>query len=129
MIIEKSLKVKIYTGLTKCLCLLRSGFGLSSVIELPWEESRLDVGQNTTLGNSNTIEKFVQLFVIADCQLNVSGNNTGLLVITGSISSQFKDFSRQIFKNGSHINGGSSTNTFGESTSSEHSMHTTNREL
>ena len=49
------------------------------------EEYSLDVGQYTTLGNSDSGEKFVQLFVITDGQLEMSGDDSCFLVVTGSV--------------------------------------------
>ena len=39
----------------------------------------LDIGKNTTLRDSHTGEQFVQLFVISDGQLKVTGNDSCLL--------------------------------------------------
>ena len=44
------------------------------------------------------------------CELNVSWNDSLLLVISGSISSQFKNLSSKIFQNGSEVNWCSSSN-------------------
>ena len=43
------------------------------------------------------------LFVVTDSKLKVTRNNTLLLVITGSISSKFQDFSSKIFEDSSKI--------------------------
>lgn len=53
----------------------------------------MDVRKYTALGDGNVTEKLVQFFVVADGELEMTGDNTGFLVITGSISSQFKDLS------------------------------------
>merc|ERR1711875_131891 len=57
------------------------------------EEHSLDVGEYTTLGNGDTGEEFVQFFVIADGELEMSGDDSGFLVVTGSIASEFKNLS------------------------------------
>ena len=52
------------------------------------EEYCLDVGEYTTLGNGDTGEEFVQLFVIANGQLNMSWDDSCFLVVTGSVASR-----------------------------------------
>lgn len=56
-------------------------------------------------------EKLVQFLVIADGELKMTRNDTGLLVITGSVTSQLEDFGSKILKNGSEVDRGTSTNT------------------
>lgn len=46
----------------------------------------LDVGQHTTLGNGNTTEEFVQLLVVANGQLQMTRDDTRLLVVTCRIA-------------------------------------------
>ena len=57
------------------------------------EEHSLDVGEDTTLGNGNTGEEFVQFLVIADGELEVTGDDSGLLVVTGSVACKLEDLS------------------------------------
>ena len=52
------------------------------------EEHSLDVGEYTTLGNGDTGEELVQLFVITDGQLEMSGDDSCFLVVTGSVASE-----------------------------------------
>ena len=69
------------------------------------ELTLVNVGKDTTLCDGNVSQKFVQFLIVADSQLQVTGDDTGLLIITGGIASQFEDFSRQIFKDSSQIDG------------------------
>ena len=57
------------------------------------EEHSLDVGEDTTLGDGDTGEELVQLFVIADGELEVTGDDPGLLVVTGGIAGKLEDLS------------------------------------
>jgi len=77
------------------------------------QEDSLDVGEDTTLGNGHTGEQLVQLLVVADGQLEVTGDDPGLLVVPGSIASQLEDLSSQVLHDGSHVDGGTSTHTLG----------------
>jgi len=87
------------------------GGTLSRFAGLLREEVLVDVGQNTTLGDSDMSEKFVQFLIVTDCELEMTGNNTGLLVVTGGVSSQLKNLSREILEDGSKVDGSTGTNT------------------
>ena len=60
----------------------------------------MDLGQDTTLGDGDTTEELVQLFVVSDGELQVSGDDSRLLVVSGGVTGQFEDFGRQVFENG-----------------------------
>ena len=64
----------------------------------------MNVRQNTTLRNGNMTKKLVQFLVISDCELEMTGNDTRLLVITSSVTGQLEDFSSQVLKDSSEIN-------------------------
>jgi len=72
---------------TSCL------FGL---VALLGQKNSLDVGQDTSLGDGHSGEKFVQFLVITDGQLQMPGDDPGLLVVTGSISRQLQNLSSQV---------------------------------
>ena len=40
------------------------------------EKDSLNVGKNSSLGNSDSAEKFVQLLIVFNSQLEMSGNNS-----------------------------------------------------
>lgn len=65
----------------------------------------VNVGQNTTLGNCDVSEKLVQFLVIADGELQMTGNDTGLLVITGGVTGQLENFGCEILKHGCKVDG------------------------
>ena len=66
----------------------------------------VDVGEDTALGNGDVAEQLVQLLVVADGKLEMTGNDARLFVIAGSVSSQLEDFSGQVLKHGSEIDRG-----------------------
>lgn len=53
----------------------------------------MNVGKHTTLGDGDVAEKLVQFLVIADGELEMTGDDTGLLVVTCGVSSQLENFS------------------------------------
>jgi hypothetical protein len=71
----------------------------------------VNVGQNTTLGDGDVSEKLVQLLIIPNGELEMTGDDTGLLVVAGSVASQLEDFGREVLKDGSEVDGSTSTNT------------------
>ena len=84
------------------------GLGLLGLLG---QEDSLDVGEDTTLGNGDAGEQLVQLLVVADGQLEVAGDDPGLLVVPGSIASQLKDLSSQVLHDSGHVDRGASTHT------------------
>ena len=103
--------------------------GLGSFLGLFGEEDSLDVGEDSTLGNGNSSEQFVQLLVITDGELKVTGDDPGLLVVTGSVASQLEDLSSQVLHDGSHVDWGTSTDTGSIVTLAEKTVDTSNGEL
>ena len=111
--------VKYTFLLGRCVVALkRAGFDMqerSSLLlgSLLGEKDSLDVWQDTTLGNGDSRQEFVQFFVITDGQLQVTGDDSCLLVVTGSVSCQFQHFSGQVFHDSCQIDGSTSTDTLG----------------
>lgn len=66
----------------------------------------MNVGQDTTLCNCDVSEKLVQFFIVSDGELEMARNDAGLLVITGSVTSQLEDFGREVFEDSCEVDGG-----------------------
>ena len=77
------------------------------------QQDGLDVGQHAALRDGDTAHEFVQLFVVAYGQLQVTGIDSCLLVVTGGIAGQFQDLCGQILHDGGQVDGGSGTHAFG----------------
>ena len=88
----------------------------------------MDVGQNTTLGDGDVAEKLVQLLIVADGELEVTGNDTGLLVVASGVASKLEDLSSQVLKDGSEVDGSAGTDTLGVVALAEETVDTTNGE-
>ena len=69
------------------------------------QRTLVNVWQDTTLGNCDMTEELVQFFIVADGELEMARNDTGLLVVTSGVASQFEDFSREILKNCREVDG------------------------
>ena len=68
-------------------------FLLGRLVRLLGQKDGLDVGQDSTLGDGDTGKQLVQLLVVPDGQLEMTGDDPGLLVVTGSVASQLEDLS------------------------------------
>lgn len=64
---------------------------------------RLTVWKNTTLCNGDVTEELVQFLIVADSELKVTWDDTSLLVVTSSVTSELEDFSSQVLKDCSEV--------------------------
>ena len=70
------------------------------------ELTLVNVGKDTTLGDGNVAEKLVQLLVVADGELKVTRDDTGLLVVTRSVAGQLEDLSSQVLEHSCEVDRG-----------------------
>lgn len=88
----------------------------------------MNVGEDTTLGDGDVTQKLVQLLIVSDGELKMTGNDTGLLVVAGSVTSQLEDFGSEVLEDGSEVDGSTGTDTLSVVALSEETVDTTNRE-
>jgi hypothetical protein len=88
----------------------------------------VNVGEDTTLGDGDVSEKLVQLLVVPDGELEMTGNDTGLLVVAGGVASQLEDFGRKVLKDGSEVDGSTGTDTLSVVALAEETVDTTDGE-
>jgi sugar (pentulose or hexulose) kinase len=88
----------------------------------------VNVGENTTLGNGDVTQELVQLLIVADGKLEVTGNDTGLLVVAGGVSSQLENLSSEVLEDGSEVNGSTGTDTLSVVALAEQTVNTANGE-
>lgn len=88
----------------------------------------MNVGQNTTLGDGDMSQKLVQLLIVSDGELEVARNDTGLLVVSSSVTSQFEDLSCEVLEDSCEVDGSTSTDTLSVVALSEKTVDTTNGE-
>ena len=62
----------------------------------------------TSLSNGDTREQLIQLLGIPDGKLEMTGNDPGLLLVTGGVAGQLEDLSGN---DGGHVDGGTGSNT------------------
>lgn len=92
------------------------------------QRTLVNVGEDTTLGDGDVSEKLVQLLVVPDGELEMTGNDTGLLVVAGSVTSQLEDFSSKVLEDGGEVDGSTGTDTLSVVALAEETVDTTDRE-
>ncbi|KAM9325116.1 uncharacterized protein PAF06_001254 [Gastrophryne carolinensis] len=102
---------------------------LGVALGLLGQQHGLDVGQDAALGDSDPTEQLVELLVVAHCQLQVSGDDAGLLVVPGSVAGQLENLSSQVLEHGSQVDGSSGTHPLGIVALPEQTVDTANGEL
>ena len=88
----------------------------------------VNVGEDTTLGDGDVAEQLVQLLIVADGELEMTGDDTRLLVVAGSVASQLEDFGSQVLEDGGEVHGGTSTDTLSVVALAEQTVNTTDGE-
>ena len=102
---------------------------LRLLLGLLGQEHGLDVGQHTSLGDGDAGQELVQLLVVADGQLEMTGDDAGLLVVTGSVTGQLEDFSSQVLHDGGQVDGSTGSDTLSVVALAEQTVDTTDGEL
>lgn len=92
------------------------------------EHTLVNVGQDTALRNGDVSQELVQLLIVADGKLQMSGDDTRLLVVASSISCQLKNFGSEVLEDSSEVNGSTRTNTLSVVALAKKAMNTANRE-
>lgn len=88
----------------------------------------VNVGEDTTLGDCDVTEQLVQLLIVSDGELEMTGDDTGLLVVAGSVASQLENLSSEVLKDGSEVDWGTSTDTLSIVALAEETVDTTDWE-
>ena len=65
--------------------------------------ARCSLWQDTTLGDGNVTEKLVEFLIVADSELQVTGDDTGLLVVTSSVTSELEDLSCEVLEDSGEV--------------------------
>ena len=102
-----------------------SGLALAGLLG---EKDGVDVGEDTTLSDGHVAEELVELFVVSDSELQVSGHDSLLAVVSGSVAGQLEDLSAQVLEHSGQVHGGATSDSVGESAKSQVSAASTNGE-
>ena len=102
--------------------------GLVVALSLGQQHS-LDVGQHTTLSDGHTAQQLVELFIVADGQLQVARDDAGLLVVPGRISRQLQDLGCQVLQHRCQIHRCAGPDTLGLVALPEQAVHAAHGKL
>ena len=77
------------------------------------QQHRVDVGQDTAGRDGDAAQQLAQLLVVAHSQLNVAGDDAGLLVVAGCVACQLQDLSCQVLQHSGQVHRGTSAHPAG----------------
>ena len=67
------------------------------------KELALDEGKHTTLADSHTAEQLVELLIVADGELKVTGDDTRLLVVASGVASKLENLGSEVLKDSGEV--------------------------
>ena len=93
------------------------------------KKDSLDVGKHSSLSNGDTSQQLVQLIVILDGKLKMTGDDPGLLVVTGGVTGQLQDLGSEVLQDSGHVDSSTVANLSGIVPLLHVAVDTRNREL
>ena len=63
----------------------------------------MDVGEDTAGRDGDAAEELVELFVVADGELEVAGSDAGLLVVAGGVAGELEDLGAEVLEHGRQV--------------------------
>ena len=105
------------------------GADLLGLLRLLGQEHSLDVGEDTTLGNGDSSQELVQLLVVTDGELQVTWDDSGLLVVTSGVTCQLENLSSQVLEDGSEVHWGTGSDSLGVVSFPQETVDTSDGEL
>ena len=89
----------------------------------------MNVGDNSSLGDGDSIKHLAQLLVVPDGKLEVARDDPGLLVVPGSVPSQLKDLSSEVLDDSCEVDRSSTSNPLAVVSLTKVAMDSSNWEL
>ena len=89
----------------------------------------MDVGQNPSLGDSDSGHELVELLIVPDGQLEVARDDPHLLVVAGSVASQLEGLSSEVLQDSSQVDRGSTSSPLGVVPLAQKTVDPSHREL
>ena len=89
----------------------------------------MDEGDDSTLGDGDALQEFVQLLVVPDGQLEVAGDDPQLLVVPGSVPSQLNDLGSEVLHDSCKVDRGATSHPGGVVSLPQQAVDPSNWEL
>lgn len=89
----------------------------------------MDVGENTTGGDSDAAKELIELLIVTNRELNMARDNPGLLIVPCGIAGQLENLGSEVLHHGGHVDWCTGTDTIGVPALAKESVNTTYREL
>lgn len=105
---------------------LAAGAGLSRLLG---QQYSLDVGKDAALRDGDTGEEFVELLVVADGELQVTGDDPGLLVVTSGVARQLEHLGGEVLEHGSQVDWGARSDALSVVALAQEAVDTAHGEL
>lgn len=93
------------------------------------KEDLVDIGQHATGGNGHASEQTVELLIIANRELDVTRNDTALLVVASGVARKLEDLRRQVLEHRSKVDRGTRPNALRIPSRAKEACDTSNGEL
>ena len=93
------------------------------------QENGLDVGENASLGDGDSLEQLVQLLVVPDGELEVARVDPLFLVVAGGVAGQLEDLSGEVLHDGCQVYGSSCSDSLGVVALTEETVDSADWEL
>lgn len=116
-------------ALKRAFCFVLCERNLSFLFCLLGQKDSLNVWQYTTLSDGDSRKKLVQLLVITNGKLEMSGDDSGLFVVSCGIACQLEDLSSQILQDCGEVDWCTGSHSLGIVSLSQETMDTTDGEL
>ena len=89
----------------------------------------MDVGEDTAGRDGDAAEELVELFVVADGELDVARDDAGLLVVAGGVTGELEDLSGEVLEDGGEVHWGTTTDAGGVAALPQEARDTADGEL
>ena len=99
-----------------------------TLVALLLKEDGVDVRENTARGDGGAAQVLIQLLVVLHGELNVTRDDTGLLVVAGSVAGKFEKLCDEVLEHSGHVDRGTGTDALSEAAFLEHAAEAANWE-
>ena len=86
------------------------------------------MGEDTTLSDGDSAAESLQLFVVSDGELDVSGVDSALLVVPGGVASQLDHLGGEVLEDGGQVDWSTGADSISPVAVAKHSVHSADGE-